>query len=337
MKSLPPIPSFSTENFCFHAGDYSFGFNGKDKESEFNNGAYDFGARIHDARLGRWMSVDELVFKFPSMTPYNFALSNPLRNIDPDGRDIIDIVVQSATWTNDGSDRVLQVVASAKIKVVIYNNSSKTMDMSKLAASVESKMEAALSNKSARFSVTDDKDYKTGEYFDKQHSQKQFYLNVDIKIDVEVEVVNSLDAVDQNQTVVILTDQIVDQMGRVNDPAGMYYNNGVALVETKKFAEPVIVRCIIHEVGHDLGMNDLYKTTNGEVTSKGAGYMGSLDPQGGEYFSNKSLGEFQHSVMQTVWTSLHNDKNKKVHNKKYPTYSRSADAKKVAKNGIKAK
>jgi hypothetical protein len=44
---------FSSEDSSWSNDEYSFGFIGKDKESEFNIGAYDFGARIHDARLGR--------------------------------------------------------------------------------------------------------------------------------------------------------------------------------------------------------------------------------------------------------------------------------------------
>jgi RHS repeat-associated protein len=66
--------------------EYRFGFNGKDKESEFNSGAYDFGARIHDARLGRWMSVDEVRFLQPGWTPYRYCFNNPMGYVDPDGK-----------------------------------------------------------------------------------------------------------------------------------------------------------------------------------------------------------------------------------------------------------
>jgi RHS repeat-associated protein len=89
MKSLPPNPSRSNETICFHAGDYSFGFNGKDKESEFNSGAYDFGARIHDARLGRWMSVDDKYFRHFELSPFCFSNNNPVNYADIDGDDFI--------------------------------------------------------------------------------------------------------------------------------------------------------------------------------------------------------------------------------------------------------
>ena len=36
---------------------YKYGFNGKEKDNEVNvdGGDYDFGARIYDSRLGRWL------------------------------------------------------------------------------------------------------------------------------------------------------------------------------------------------------------------------------------------------------------------------------------------
>jgi RHS repeat-associated protein len=74
--------SFSNEN-------YRFGFNGKERDNETFNDAYDFGARILDTRLGRWLSVDPLQAKFVSLSPYNFVANSPLIFIDPDGKDII--------------------------------------------------------------------------------------------------------------------------------------------------------------------------------------------------------------------------------------------------------
>lgn len=71
---------------------YRYGFNGmeKDDEAKGAGNSYDFGARIYDPRIGKWMSIDPSVRKYPEWSPYNFAVDNPIRYIDPDGKDPID-------------------------------------------------------------------------------------------------------------------------------------------------------------------------------------------------------------------------------------------------------
>ena len=54
--------------------------------------AYNFGARMYDARLGRFLSGDPSAAKYSAMTPYNAMFNNPINVIDPDGRDGIYIV-----------------------------------------------------------------------------------------------------------------------------------------------------------------------------------------------------------------------------------------------------
>jgi RHS repeat-associated protein len=67
-----------------------FGVMGKEKSNEIygEGNAYDFGARIYDPRIGRWLSVDPLQQKYPSFSPYNFTMNNPLFYYDIDGKDV---------------------------------------------------------------------------------------------------------------------------------------------------------------------------------------------------------------------------------------------------------
>jgi RHS repeat-associated protein len=68
---------------------YRFGFNGKEKDSETASDNYDFGARIYDGRLGRWLSLDPLMKKYPDQSTYLFCLNSVLMFKDIDGRDVI--------------------------------------------------------------------------------------------------------------------------------------------------------------------------------------------------------------------------------------------------------
>ena len=72
------------------SSDYSYGYNGKEKDDEIKGEAnsLDYGARIYDPRVGRWMSTDFLESKYPSMSAYNYVANAPRMAIDPDGREI---------------------------------------------------------------------------------------------------------------------------------------------------------------------------------------------------------------------------------------------------------
>lgn len=58
----------------------------KDDEVKGSGNSYDFGARIYDSRVGRFLSVDPDVVKYPFMSPYCFAANSPIRMIDVDGK-----------------------------------------------------------------------------------------------------------------------------------------------------------------------------------------------------------------------------------------------------------
>lgn len=64
-----------------------FAFNGKEKDNEIKGigNSLDFGARIYDSRLGKFLSIDPLSRKYAMLTPYQFASNSPIMNIDIDG------------------------------------------------------------------------------------------------------------------------------------------------------------------------------------------------------------------------------------------------------------
>jgi RHS repeat-associated protein len=62
-------------------------FNGKeqDPEAKGTGSQYDYGFRIYDPRLGRFLSVDPLTKEYPMLSPYPFAENQPIWAIDIDG------------------------------------------------------------------------------------------------------------------------------------------------------------------------------------------------------------------------------------------------------------
>jgi RHS repeat-associated protein len=72
----------------FSAGTgYRYGFNGKENDNDVKGegNQQDYGMRIYDPRLGRFLTIDPLTEAYPFYTPYQFAGNTPIQAIDLDG------------------------------------------------------------------------------------------------------------------------------------------------------------------------------------------------------------------------------------------------------------
>ena len=89
MQNSTNISSTFSE-YC--TGYYGFGFNGQEKDQEtYGEGnEYDYGFRIYNPRIGRFLSVDPLFKNYFSFSTYNFALNSPIFLKDADGRLAVD-------------------------------------------------------------------------------------------------------------------------------------------------------------------------------------------------------------------------------------------------------
>ena len=72
----------------YNSSEYRYGFNGKEKDQDGEFGRltdYDYGFRIYNPAVGRFLSVDPLRAEYPWYTPYQFAGNMPIAAIDLDG------------------------------------------------------------------------------------------------------------------------------------------------------------------------------------------------------------------------------------------------------------
>ena len=78
-------------NRSFSASSYRYGYNNMEKDDEIkgSGNSLDFGARIYDSRLGRWLACDALFQKYPFISPYNANQNSPILFRDVDGNDIL--------------------------------------------------------------------------------------------------------------------------------------------------------------------------------------------------------------------------------------------------------
>jgi|GEM_PF-2916718 len=71
------------------AGAYRFGFNSMEKDDEWTGvtGSHlDFGARIYDSRINRFLSIDPRWREFADMSSYVYAANSPIAMIDEEGK-----------------------------------------------------------------------------------------------------------------------------------------------------------------------------------------------------------------------------------------------------------
>jgi RHS repeat-associated protein len=85
---------------------YRYGFNGKDLDHEGMGGGgstYDYGFRIYNPSIAKFLSVDPLTKEFPFYTPYQFAGNKPIVAIDLDG-------LEELIFHNLASEGLIQAV-----------------------------------------------------------------------------------------------------------------------------------------------------------------------------------------------------------------------------------
>jgi RHS repeat-associated protein len=64
---------------------YRFGFQGQETEQEFYGGAVSYKYRVHDPRIGRFLSIDPLAPEYPHYSPYMFSGNRVIDMVELEG------------------------------------------------------------------------------------------------------------------------------------------------------------------------------------------------------------------------------------------------------------
>ncbi|MHA4812520.1 RHS repeat domain-containing protein [Flavitalea flava] len=73
------------------SGSYRYGFNGKENDNEVKGvgNEIDYGMRVYDPRVARFLSLDPITKKYAELTPYQYASNSPITFIDQDGLEFV--------------------------------------------------------------------------------------------------------------------------------------------------------------------------------------------------------------------------------------------------------
>jgi RHS repeat-associated protein len=210
---------------------------------------YDFGARIYDSRVGRFLSTDFLAKKYPQYSSYNFAGNSPIIAIDVAG-DSIWVVIGDVERGRSGQ---LQVINELHVTIKVLDVSKRgytDAEHREIAASIQGELNSELNyTQSANFN-----DPKTG----KPEDGVMRY-----KAKVNVEYVTSMSDVGTGDHLLVLVDDVTfnEPLGGITSSTlGVATRPGkIAYVQTypnvfSKSSVADAVKTAIHELGHSFGL-----------------------------------------------------------------------------------
>ena len=211
---------------------------GKEKDSE--TGYHYFGARYYNSDLSLWLSVDPMADKYPSLSPYNYCAWNPLKIVDPDGRDG-EIVVDTDKKT-----------INVNVNIVLY---AKAQNMSgrKLQYAAQKYKQNIMSRWGAQ---------KSGEPWTTQYNGDEYTVSFNVNISVDNTKANKDREYDGKTNYIEVVDNIRSNVKNSN--------NGVWSMpsDSKNSAA--------HEFGHILGLADRYTTDDDGFSHPDPGWEGNI-------------------------------------------------------------
>ena len=251
LYKFPKVQTESNDSACLHC----CSFTGKEKDSE--TGFYYFGARYYDPALsGLFISVDPMSDKYPSISPYAYCAWNPVKLVDPDGRDV-EIIKNEENKTVTIRANVYynknEIGVAADVFIEGFNNALKSWS---------NDIEKALTDGS---------------------------LNaVEYKVDFNISVIECENPKDMANTdnvgnwISTLNDDKSNVLSRVIDNKNLqvdFNRNMFSSIEENPlfYGNDEYQGTLKHEIGHLFGLYDRYQRKNGEYATPIAKDLMSVD------------------------------------------------------------
>jgi RHS repeat-associated protein len=88
-----------------NASGYRYQGQGQEEDNEFTEGMLSFEYRVHDPRIGRFLSVDPLRHSYPHNSNYSFSENRPIDKVEFEGLEASDppLISYTSKWSYDGT------------------------------------------------------------------------------------------------------------------------------------------------------------------------------------------------------------------------------------------
>ena len=249
---------------------YRFGFNGKENDNEPKGlgNEQDYGMRVYDSRLGKFLSLDPLTNSYPFYSPYNYAGDMPISAIDLDGSEP-KASVSLATITKDRT--AIEIYGAISVKIQVINLSAtaiQNFDLETIAQNLKIDLENKL-NGSATTILTVPFEFKSkGNYITEvipvQNAKdaKSMSVTYHSTFMVDASIVTDITKISKESLVFAIIDD-VNSSDPKEDPAGKAIKEGQVAVGEAQYFIPGKQNdegrsLALHEVLHNLGFDDTY-------------------------------------------------------------------------------